>query len=101
MSDDLATPIVGFVVELLEGEVTAEELLGPPPIKLTEALDSMALMELATFLEDEFNVAIPDAEVTRENFSTIDDVVTLVQAKLTKILLPPPRLEVTGSAIVP
>jgi acyl carrier protein/2-polyprenyl-3-methyl-5-hydroxy-6-metoxy-1,4-benzoquinol methylase len=98
---DLSAKIVDFVVAVLDGEVEAADLLGQPPLTLTEALDSMALMELATFLEDEFQIEIPDDELTRDNFATVADVTRFVQMKLTKILLPPPRVDVGGTTIRP
>lgn len=42
-------------------------------------LDSMAIFVFLTRLEEEFNIEIADEEITRDNFSTIGDVVLLVK----------------------
>lgn len=45
-------------------------------------LDSIDIVELIAMFEDEFNVDIPGVEVIPENFSTIDDIVKLIERHL-------------------
>ncbi len=60
---------------LLDGEPTR----GDP---LTEGLlDSLAIEQLIAFLEDTFGLAFDDEELQPENFSSIDAVAALVDAK--------------------
>lgn len=49
---------------------------------LEGVLDSLALMQLVAFLEDEFEVEIEDADITKDNFSTIADIRSLVLERL-------------------
>jgi acyl carrier protein len=45
-------------------------------------MDSLGLMQLVSFIEEQFEVQIDDAEVTVENFSTINDIDRLVNSKV-------------------
>jgi acyl carrier protein len=54
------------------GELSDETFL------LNGAMDSLGLMQLVAFLEEEFGVEIDDAEVTVENFRTVRDIAALV-----------------------
>lgn len=45
-------------------------------------LDSMGLLFLVQFIKDEFNVATNDHELIKENFESIDAIVSFVEAKL-------------------
>lgn len=46
-------------------------------------LDSMAIMQLLILLEEEYGVAVPESELTRQNFSTVRSVAGLVRARTT------------------
>lgn len=47
-------------------------------------LDSLALMQLVAFLEEEFETEIDDTEVTADNFKTIADIERLVSGRLAR-----------------
>jgi acyl carrier protein len=47
---------------------------------LDGVLDSMSLMRLVAFLEEEFEVEIDDAAITADNFRTVEDIARLVRA---------------------
>ena len=81
-SDDIADRIANYVVESLRYDGTPAGLLGDHPVRLTEATDSMGLLELATYVEEEFGIKIADEEISRENFATVADVVRLIRFKL-------------------
>ena len=50
---------------------------------ITEGLmDSFALAEFGVFVEDEFDIYIPDADLTVEKMDTLDQIVTRVQRDL-------------------
>jgi acyl carrier protein len=51
---------------------------------LDGVLDSLALMQLVGFLEEEFETEIDDGEVTAENFKTVADIEHLVNAQLAR-----------------
>jgi len=44
-------------------------------------LSSILVVDLATSLEDEFNISIPFTEITLENFSTAQKISTYVESK--------------------
>ena len=44
-------------------------------------LDSMAIMQLLILLEEEYGVAVPESELTRQNFSTVRSVASLIRAR--------------------
>jgi acyl carrier protein len=45
-------------------------------------VDSMAVMELAMFVEEKFNVAVDDQEITPENFDSVSRLANYVRSKL-------------------
>ena len=47
-----------------------------------EIIDSVAMLGLISFVEDEFNIRIKDDEILPDNFSTIQSISALVQRKL-------------------
>jgi len=44
-------------------------------------LDSMAIMQLLILVEEEYGVELPEAELTRQNFSTVRHVAGLIRAR--------------------
>lgn len=45
-------------------------------------VDSMAVMELAMFVEETFDITVDDQEITPENFDSVNRLATYVRAKL-------------------
>jgi acyl carrier protein len=78
---EAALRIARFIVSDLEYGGPADDFLGSEPVRLPEAIDSAALLELATFIEDEFAVQIQDEDIVPENFATVADVVRLLRDK--------------------
>ena len=66
-----------------------QEILKDPerPIESDEALissgliDSFSLVDIALFVEREFGVRIDDAELSAENFDTLDELTTLINQR--------------------
>ena len=48
----------------------------------TGVLDSTGILELITFVEEEFNVTFGDEELTSENFDSVDRVTAMLERKL-------------------
>ncbi len=44
-------------------------------------IDSLGIMKLVQFIESEFSIVIADAELTPDNFDTVDDIVKLLESK--------------------
>lgn len=58
----------------------AMDLTDATPL-LSGLLDSMGLMDLVAFLEDEFGVALEFADVDTTNFRTVGDIAELVSRR--------------------
>lgn len=52
-----------------------DQLLG------NEILDSLAVLEIVTFLEHEFEITIIDDDLLPENFQSIESLIALVERK--------------------
>jgi acyl carrier protein len=65
-----------FVDELVEERVDKHD----DPLALG-LLDSLAIEQLITYLEEEFHLEFDDEELVWENFATIDTVAALVDDK--------------------
>ena len=71
-------------------EFVADEIMyEQSPASLTDdtkllggIMDSLGLMQLVSFIEEEFDVVIHDSEVTVDNFQTINDIDRLVSSKV-------------------
>ncbi len=80
-SSEAALRIARFVVIQLDERRSVTDFVGSQPVRLTEELDSVGLLELASFVEDAFGVQIQDDEIVPENFATVADVVRVLQGK--------------------
>lgn len=76
------------ISDKIKGFISSELLYEDPGTELSEdtqllggTIDSLGLMQLISFLEEEFDVTIDDSEVTAENFRTIGDIEELVAEK--------------------
>jgi acyl carrier protein len=81
VADDIAGRIRGYIVTelMLEDDPSA---LSDETSLLGSHLDSLALVQLVAFIEEEFDVTIEDAEVTANNFRTVGDIERLVRGKV-------------------
>ena len=75
--------VVGVVARTLElSQHRADELdAGTALFGSMPELDSLALLELAAALEDEFGVVVDDEDFTEESFATIGSLAALVERK--------------------
>jgi acyl carrier protein len=78
---DIGEKIKQFVVTELMFEDSSATLTEGTPL-LDGVIDSLGLMQLISFIEEEFDVAIDDAEVTASNFRTVADIGRLVEQKV-------------------
>lgn len=70
-----------FVVEELTRETVPDAITNDFPLLGGQALDSLGLLQLVSFLESEFDVEIRDEELVPANFGTIGDISRLVRSK--------------------
>ncbi|MCI0634005.1 MAG: acyl carrier protein [Actinobacteria bacterium] len=76
-----ADRIRGFIqTEILFDDVSVA-LTNETPL-LDGVLDSLGLMQLVAFLEEEFDIEVQDEEVTVEHFRTIADIEGLVNSRV-------------------
>lgn len=68
--------------EYLKGE-DADELTQTTSLITTGILDSMAILKLVLFLEEEFSISVHPQETTEENLDTIERIARFVQSKST------------------
>jgi acyl carrier protein len=80
---DVADKIRGFIKE--EVVLDADASIDDNAPLLEGILDSLALMQLVAFLEEEFDTEIDDTDVTAENFRTIADIERLVGGRVTSV----------------
>jgi acyl carrier protein len=68
----------GRVREFLAGEVLTERnrarFRDGDSLVEQGVLDSMSILKLATFLEEEFGIAVEDQDLVPENFETLDAI---------------------------
>jgi len=69
--------------------IASEIMYDESPASLTDdtkllggIMDSLGLMQLVSYIEEQFEVQIDDSEVTVDNFQTINDIDRLVSSKV-------------------
>ena len=78
---EISDRIRDFIASELMFEDSSASLSDETPL-LAGVIDSLGLMQLISFIEDEFAVAIDDAEVTATNFRTVGDIQRLIEQKV-------------------
>ena len=77
---DVGTRIRDFISEEIMFEDNATELSDDTQL-LSGIMDSLGLLQLVAFLEEEFDVEIDDSDMTADHFRTIADIEALVRSK--------------------
>ena len=78
---DIQTAVKTFILnEYLQGEDPAA-LTGTTALMTTGILDSIAVLKVVTFLENEFGITIQPHEAVIDNLNTVSDIARLVMAK--------------------
>lgn len=80
MSSAASTIKQYIVTDIMAGQ-DAGDLTETTPLVTTGVLDSMALLKLVLFLEEEFSVSVEPDEATAEKLDTIAKMVELVSSK--------------------
>jgi acyl carrier protein len=81
MNQDIKTTIKTFILnEYLPGEDPAA-LTDSTPLMTTGILDSIAVLKVVTFLENEFGIRIEPHEAVVDNLNTLSDMARLVMSK--------------------
>jgi acyl carrier protein len=77
---DVSTRIRDFITSEIMFDDSSASLTDDTAL-LGSVMDSLGLMQLIAFLEEEFDVEIDDGDVTVNNFRTVGDIERLVTAK--------------------
>jgi acyl carrier protein len=77
---EISDKVKAFISTELMFEDSGGALTDETPL-LEGVIDSLGLMQMISFIEEEFDVAIDDAEVTASNFRTVADIERLVEQK--------------------
>jgi acyl carrier protein len=78
---DIQATVKSFILnEYLPGEDPAA-LTETTPLMTTGILDSIAVLKVVTFLEDQFHILIEPHEAVVENLNTLSDIGRLVISK--------------------
>jgi len=85
MSQAIMQSIKDYIMgEFLPGEDPAE-LTPTTPLISGGILDSIATLKLVMFVEETYGVNFEPHEVDKENFDTLDAIVTLLRSKISTV----------------
>jgi len=76
--------IRAFITHEILHESLATPLSDDDQLVESGIIDSLGVMTLLSFLEEQFSIKIPDQELTPENFATLATITTLVEGQLGK-----------------
>jgi acyl carrier protein len=80
-ANEIKQQIRGYILsEFLPGE-SASNLKDETPLRTSGVLDSMATLQLVTFVENQFGIEIEAHEAGIENFDAIGNIANLVLRK--------------------
>ena len=78
---DMVGALREYIVNELLTEKPAEPIGESDNLLSSGVLDSMGLLQLVAFIEDEFGVSISSDEFQPENFQTLSSIAGLIQKK--------------------
>jgi len=61
--------------------LTADEIVAATDLMMTGAVDSLGVMRITQWMEDEAGVEVDPTEVTLENFQTVERMLAYCQTK--------------------
>lgn len=76
--DREARPVRAFIVERLAPATGRTDLDDHDDLIDSGVVDSLGIFQLVAFLEERFGIAIPDSDITPDNFATIARIERLV-----------------------
>jgi acyl carrier protein len=82
---DVEQRVRQFIIDNLRWFGSPTTLTSEYPLIDNDVLDSMAMFEMITFIEDGFGIQIGDDELVPENFETITAIARLVLGKVERM----------------
>ena len=67
--------------EIMHNEKQISALKNDESLLEKGIIDSVGLLHLLTFIEEQFNIQIPDEEVVPENFETLNRIANFIRKK--------------------
>lgn len=83
MGDTVKESIRTFILGDILEEQDLSELTDSTPLITTAILDSVAVLKLVLFLEDEFSIGVDPAQIDADHLNTVDLIAELVRSSLT------------------
>jgi acyl carrier protein len=78
---DVGARIRSFISEEIMFENDSTVLTNDTPL-LSGVMDSLGLLQLVSFLEEEFDVEIEASEITADHFGNVGSIVALLRQKV-------------------
>lgn len=73
--------LCAYILENLNNNPQVTSLNNSEDLLNTGILDSLGVLQLITFIETQFSIAVPDTDVTLENFSSIEAIMQYLQQR--------------------
>ncbi len=70
-----------FIVKELMNETDIGSLSNDKPLIAGGIIDSAGLIQLVTFIEEQFEINVTDNDLVPENFESIDNLLRLIKQK--------------------
>ncbi len=70
-----------FIVKELMNETDIGSLSNAEPLIAKGIIDSAGLIQLVTFIEEQFEINVTDNDLVPENFESIDNLLRLIKQK--------------------
>ena len=79
---DVEKQIKQFILTRLMHEEDESKLKNDESLFETNIVDSLGVLQLVSFLEEQFNIQVEDEEMVPENFETINILTNYIERKL-------------------
>lgn len=83
--NSIQTEVRNFVAENFLFGDDPESLLNNDSFLETGIIDSTGVLELVSFIEEQYSVEVDDDELIPENLDSIDQLITFIENKLQKL----------------
>lgn len=78
----MVSSIIKYITEELINEELDDDLNKDDDLLGSGLIDSLGMMKLVVFIENEFKVSVPPEDMTIENFMTVDCIDQYLQSKI-------------------
>lgn len=81
---ELAKSIIDFIIKDIASDQDIDELKPGDDLLESSLVDSLGVMRLTTFIEQEFGYSVPPEDIVIENFMTVNAIIDYLAPKLSK-----------------